>query len=75
MYKVKWIKDVYDNDVKDFDTLDEAMQYAKSLNLNVVISAPDFEVVGKFGSDEIKNGLTPDGHEYGWTKRRIGEVK
>lgn len=75
MYKVKWIKDVYDNDVKEFHTLDEAMNYAKSLNLNVVISSPEFQVVGKFGADEIINGITPDGHEYGWTKRRIGEVE
>ena len=74
MYKVKWIKDVYNNDVIDFETLDEAMAYAKSLNLTVEISTPGYTVVGKFGADEIKNGLTPDGHEYGWTKRRVGEL-
>lgn len=75
MYKVKFNKDVYDNDIVDFNTLDEAMSYAKKLGVTVEISTPNYQIVGKFGADEIKNGLTPDGHEYGWTKRRIGEVK
>ena len=74
MYKVKWIKDVYDNDVHEFETLDEAMNHAKLLNVTVKIISPEFEVIGKFGADEIKNGITPDGHEYGWTKRRIGQI-
>jgi hypothetical protein len=28
------------------------------------------EIVGKFGVDEIVDGMTPDGHEYSWVKRR-----
>ena len=74
MYKVKYIKDVYNNDVVDFDTIDEAMSYAKKLGVTVEISTPDYQIVGKFGADEIKDGMTPDGHEYGWTKRRIGQI-
>jgi sugar phosphate isomerase/epimerase len=74
MYKVKWIKDVYNQDVADFDTIDEAMEYAKKLGLTVEISTPTYQIVGKFGADEIKNGITPDGLEYGWTKRRIGQI-
>lgn len=69
MYKVKYSKDVV-----DFQTLDEAMSYAKQLGVTVEISTPDYQIVGKFGADEIKNGMTPDGHEYGWTKRRIGQI-
>ena len=62
------------NEIK-FDTLDEAMTFAKMTNEFVVIKGNGLEICGKFGSDEIKNGLTPDGHEYGWTKRRVGETK
>lgn len=75
MYSVKYFKDVYNNDVVDFDTIDEAMSYAKKLGVTVEISTPSYQIVGKFGVDEIKDGVTPDGHEYGWTKRRIGALK
>jgi hypothetical protein len=70
MYSVKYSKDVYNNDVVEFQTLDDAMQYAKQLGITVEISTPSYQIVGRFGVDEIKNGLTPDGHEYGWVKRR-----
>ena len=52
-------------------TLDEAMQYAKSMNEFVTIKSTDFEIVGKFGVDSIKNGVCPDGIEYSWKKRRL----
>lgn len=51
-------------------TLKEAMDYAKTVNEFVTIRGPDFEVVGKFGVDEVANGKTPDGVDYTWKKRR-----
>jgi hypothetical protein len=52
------------------------MKYAKLLNEFVTISGPDFEIVGIFGVDSIKNGVCPDGVKYDWNKAsRIGRVK
>lgn len=51
-------------------TLSEAMDYAKTVNEFVTIQGPNFEVVGKFGVDEVANGVTPDGVDYSWKKRR-----
>jgi len=60
----------------DVITLDEAMHTAKVLNEFVTITGPDFEMVGMFGVDSIKNGLCPDGVKYDWNKAsRIGRVK
>jgi hypothetical protein len=57
-------------------TLAEAMNVAKHLNEFVTISGPDFEIVGMFGVDSIKNGLCPDGVKYDWNKAsRIGRGK
>ena len=57
-------------------TLDEAMQTAKSMNEFVTITGPDFEIVGMFGVDSIKDGKCPDGIAYDWNKAsRIGRVK
>jgi hypothetical protein len=57
-------------------TLAEAMNVAKHLNEFVTISGPDFEIVGMFGVDSIKDGLCPDGVKYDWNKAsRIGRVK
>ena len=57
-------------------TLAEAMNVAKSMNEFVTISGPDFEIVGMFGVDSIKDGLCPDGVAYDWNKAsRIGRVK
>jgi hypothetical protein len=71
MYKVK-------GSVVTFDvtTLDEAMSTAKAMNEFVSITGPDFEIVGMFGVDSVKNGLCPDGVVYDWNKAsRIGRVK
>ena len=59
-----------DAEEKEFDTLNLAMEYAKELGVLVKIHAHDFELIGKFGVDSIKEGLCPDGVEYTWTKRR-----
>jgi hypothetical protein len=57
-------------------TLDEAMNLAKSMNEFVTIKGPDFEIVGKFGVDSIKDGVCPDGVAYDWNKEsRIGAPK
>lgn len=59
-----------------FITLDEAMQFAKTLNSFVTIKGNSFEVCGKFGVDSIENGICPDGIEYSWNKAsRIGQDK
>ena len=60
----------------DVMTLDEAMRTGKAMNEFVTIKSVDFEMVGMFGVDSIKNGLCPDGVKYDWNKAsRIGRVK
>jgi hypothetical protein len=57
-------------------TLAEAMNVAKSMNEFVTITGPDFEIVGIFGVDSVKDGVCPDGVAYDWNKTsRIGRVK
>jgi hypothetical protein len=57
-------------------TLAEAMNVAKSMNEFVTIKGADFEIVGMFGVDTIKDGVCPDGVAYDWNKAsRIGRVK
>ena len=57
-------------------TLAEAMNVAKNMNEFVRIVGPDFEIVGMFGVDTVKDGLCPDGIAYDWNKSsRIGRVK
>ena len=57
-------------------TLAEAMNVAKSMNEFVTIVGTDFEIVGMFGVDAVKNGVCPDGVAYTWNKEsRIGRVK
>lgn len=71
MYKVTGKDKVY-----EVLTLDEAMKYAKIMNEFVTIKGPDFEIVGMFGVDSIKDGKCPDGVAYDWNKAsRIGRVK
>lgn len=60
----------------EFPSLDLAMTYAKTLNAFVSIIGSEFEIVGIFGVDSIKNGLCPDGVKYDWNKAsRIGRMK
>lgn len=58
-------------ETKEFETLELAMDWAKKLNEVVTIHVNGHEFVGKFGSDEIKDGVLPDGHTYTWKKRRL----
>lgn len=65
-----------DNELERFITLNEAMAFAKAVNVFVTIKGPDFEVVGRFGVDSVANGKCPDGVAYDWNKAsRIGRVK
>ena len=71
MYKVKGKSVAY-----DVHSLDEAMKYAKLLNEFVTITGPNFEIVGMFGVDAVKDGKCPDGIAYDWNKAsRIGAPK
>jgi hypothetical protein len=65
-----------DKELERFITLNEAMAFAKAVDVFVTIKGPNFEVVGKFGVDTISNGKCPDGVAYDWNKAsRIGRVK
>ena len=60
----------------EFTSLDAAMAYAKTLDAFVSITGSEFEIVGMFGVDSVKDGLCPDGIAYDWNKAsRIGRVK
>ncbi len=71
MFKVLWKENTQEKE-KSFPDLNQAMNYAKELNVFVVISDQNrsFELVGKFGVDTIQGGTCPDGIEYSWKKRR-----
>jgi hypothetical protein len=68
---------VISNDVEvKFADLNSAMEYAKLIDQFVKIAGGDFEAVGRFGVDSVKNGVCPDGIAYDWNKAsRIGRVK
>ena len=68
MYNILMYKVISNNNnEQEFDNLDLAMQYAKTLNIFVTIKSNDFEVVGKFGVDEV---IDPDYN--GWISRKKG---
>jgi hypothetical protein len=52
------------------------MSYAKELAVFVTIKGNEFEIVGMFGVDSVRDGLCPDGIVYDWNKEsRIGATK
>jgi hypothetical protein len=57
--------------IKEFETLDLAMTWAKTVDEFVVITVNGMEIVGRFGADSIVDGKCPDGVDYTWRKRRI----
>ena len=57
-------------DTHEFNSLDEAMAFAKELGEFVTIQFDDMEVAGKFGADGIIDGKLPNGEAYQWKKRR-----
>ena len=65
-----------ENELERFVTLNEAMAFAKAVEIFVTIKGPDLEVVGRFGVDSVVDGKCPDGIAYDWNKAsRIGRVK
>jgi hypothetical protein len=70
MYKVEY-KDARGRAcVEEVETLDGAMTRSKEIGLFVKINGDDFQLVGMFGADSVKDGLLPNGDKYGWYKRR-----
>ena len=60
----------HNTETHEFDTLDQAMTWAKELGEFVTIQFNGSEVVGKFGADGILDGKFPNGEVYTWKKRR-----
>lgn len=60
----------YLSQVYEFESLDQAMTWAKELGEFVKIECNGMEVVGKFGVDGIANGKLSSGESYTWKKRR-----
>jgi len=54
----------------EFMDLAASMEHAKLVNEFVTIKGGEFEIVGRFGVDSIKDGVCPDGVSYTWMKRR-----
>lgn len=57
-------------EVRQFETLAQAMDWAKELGTFVTIKVNGMLLVGKFGADSVDGGLLPDGSDYSWYKRR-----
>jgi hypothetical protein len=62
---------MYKIEDKEFETLTQAIEFATQYGKFVTITGGEFEIVGKFGVDSIKDGVCPGGIEYTWKKRRI----
>jgi hypothetical protein len=60
----------YKEEVFEFESLDQAMEWAKGLGEFVTIHVDGLEIVGKFGADGISDGKFPNGDPYTWKKRR-----
>ncbi|AKD25166.1 hypothetical protein CL55_00008330 [Polynucleobacter duraquae] len=60
----------HNTELLEFETLDQAMAWAKELGEFVTIQFNGTEVVGKFGADGILDGKFPNGELYTWKKRR-----
>jgi hypothetical protein len=69
-FEVKWTGPSGVEKVLKFPSLALAMEFSKGLGTFVVISNGEFEIVGKFGVDSVKEGVLPDGTSYSWMKRR-----
>ena len=58
-----------------WQTLGEAIEYAKEFGKFVTITDGTTEIVGAFGVDDIKDKVLPDGSSYQWTMRRDEDHK
>jgi hypothetical protein len=62
--------------LNSYDSLSEAMSFARIVGMFVTIRGPDFEACGVFGVDTVLEGKTPDGVAYDWNKSsRIGATR
>ena len=57
---------------QDFESLDQAMAYARALGEFVTITGNGMEIVGVFGADSIRDGKCPDGVDYTWMIPAVG---
>lgn len=60
----------HNSETHEFETLDQAVAWAKELGAFVTIQFNGMEVAGKFGADGIIDGKFPNGDPYTWKKRR-----
>ena len=60
----------HNTETHEFETLDQAMAWAKELGEFVTIQFNGSEVAGKFGADGVLDGKLPNGETYRWKKRR-----
>jgi len=60
----------HNTEIREFETLDQAMAWAKATGEFVTIQSGELEIVGKFGVDAVTNGKLPNGQNYSWKKRR-----
>ena len=67
---MKTVKVKYQDEIYEFEDLDQAMIWAKEFGEFVRIEFNGMELVGKFGADGISNGKFPNGESYTWKKRR-----
>lgn len=54
----------HNSEIHEFQTLDQAMAWAKELGEFVRIEFDGMEAVGKFGADGILDGKFPNGEVY-----------
>lgn len=69
-FEVKWTGPSGTPKSLMFPSLGAAMEFSKGLGTFVTITNGDFEIVGKFGVDSVREGVLPDGTDYSWMKRR-----
>jgi len=60
----------HNSKVHEFESLDQAMAWAKELGEFVTIQFNDLEIAGKFGADGVTDGKLSSGEAYTWKKRR-----
>jgi hypothetical protein len=60
----------HNTETHEFETLDQAMEWAKAIGEFVTIEFDGKQVVGVFGAAGVVEGKCPNGEVYTWKKRR-----
>ena len=60
----------HNTETHEFESLDQAMEWAKAIGEFVTIEFDGKQVVGIFGADSVLDGKLPNGETYRWKKRR-----